>query len=107
MNCPKCKTDHAHRSHRVGWKDHVLSLFAYYPYRCKECELRFYQRRPAPLPEATEKPTATETEIRATRAGYQWKRRRREFLLYGWALVAFLVFLYFVTRDRGGSTEGD
>ena len=36
-----------------------------------------------------------------------WKRRRREFLLYGWALLLFLMFLYFLTRARDGSSGGD
>jgi len=57
-------------------------------------------------PETEQKPTSTETEIRVTRSKLESKRRRREFLLYGWALIAFLVFLYYVTRDRGGPAGG-
>jgi len=104
--CPKCKTDHAHRSHRQGWKDYIASLIEYYPYRCNECGHHFFELRHAP-PNSAEKPSSTETEIRATRAALKWKRRRREFLLYGWALLLFLLFLYYVTRDRGGSSDGD
>ena len=33
------------------------------------------------------------------------KRTRRELLLYGVALVLFLAFLYYVTRDRDNSIE--
>jgi len=106
VTCPKCKTDHAHRSHRQRWKDYVASLFEYYPYRCTECRHRFFVLRREP-PGTAEKPTATETEIRVTRSKLKWRRKRRELLLYGWALLAFLVFLYFVTRDRGGSSAGD
>lgn len=106
MICPKCKTEHAHRSHRKGWKDFVLSLFKYHPYRCNQCRLRFYEFRYT-LPNAADKPTSTEKEIRSTRAARNWKRRRREFLLYGGALLLFLLFLYFLTRVRDGSVGGD
>lgn len=99
MICRQCKTDHAHRSHREGWKDYAFSLFQYYPYRCKECGFRFFEPKPKP-PETVERPTSTETEIRATRTAQEWKRKRREFLLYGSALLCFVVFLYFVTRER-------
>ena len=90
--------------------DFVVSLFRYYPYRCNECGHRFYEfRANSPkTPEHTqEHPSTTEKEIRATRRGYEWKRRRRDFLLYGSALAAFLGFLYFLTRDRGGSSNGE
>jgi hypothetical protein len=40
------------------------------------------------------------------RANRRWIQKRREFLLYGLALLFFLVFLYYVTRDRGGSSDG-
>lgn len=106
MICCSCKTDRAHRSHRAGWKDYVFSLFQYYPYRCKECGVRFFGRRPKP-PKTVDKPTATETEIRATRSAYEWKQKRREFLLYGSALLCFVVFLYFVTRPTGQAADGD
>jgi hypothetical protein len=98
--CPKCKTDHAHRSHRGGLKDYAFGIFQYFPYRCKECGFRFFEPRYRP-PKSTEKPSSTETEIRATRAGYRWKQKRREFLIYGAAILVFLVFIYFLTRDRG------
>jgi len=104
--CPKCKTDHAHRSHRQGLKDYVASLFGYYPYRCNKCEHRFFESRFKP-PKTTEHPTATETEIRTTRNRYEWKRRRRDFLLYGSALLAFLAFLYYITRERGDTSNGE
>ena len=106
MTCPKCKTDHATRSHREGWRDYAVSLFQRYPYRCNECGIRFFQFRRKP-PKTVDKPTSTEREIRATRATSERKRRRREFLLYGSALLCYLVFLYFITRDRSSSTDGN
>jgi hypothetical protein len=102
MICRKCKTDHAHRSHREGRKDYALSLFQYYPYRCQKCMIRFFERRIEPREEA---PTATETEIRATRGAYRRTQKRREFLLYGSALLCFVVFLYFVTRPAAQPLE--
>jgi hypothetical protein len=106
VTCPKCNTDHAHRSHREGWKDYAVSLFQRYPYRCSQCGVRFLQRR-RKAPENVAKPTATETEIRATRAAGERKRRRRDFLLYGSALLCYLVFLYFITRDRDSSNDNN
>jgi hypothetical protein len=105
VTCPKCKTDRAHRSHRDGWKDYVVSFFQYYPHRCGQCGVRFFQRR-CTTPQAAGKPTSTETEIRATRAAGDRKRRRRDLLLYGSALLCYLAFLYFITRDRGSSIDG-
>ncbi len=105
VTCPKCKTDNAHRSHREGLKDYVVSLFQYYPYRCKECGIRFSALRHKP-PETAQKPTSSEKEIRVTRASYRWKQKRREFLIYGSALLVFLGFIYYLTRDRGGSSGG-
>jgi hypothetical protein len=97
MMCRKCKT---------GWKDYAVSLFQYYPYRCKACGTRFFELRPKP-PENAEKPTSTETEIRATRTAQEWKRKRREFLLYASALLCFVVFLYFVARSTGQAPDGN
>lgn len=103
MVCPKCKADHAHRSHRKGWKDYAVSFFHYYPYRCNECGIRFFGTR-RQLAEIAEEPTSTEKEIRVTRASYQWQQKRREFLLYGLALLVFAGILYYLTRYRGGSS---
>ena len=106
MICPNCKTDHAHRSHRECWQDYVVSFFQYFPYRCKACGTRFFELRRSP-PKTAEKSTSTETEIRATRASYRWKQKRREFLLFGSALLVFLGFIYYLTRDRSGSYGGE
>lgn len=103
MICRDCKNDSAQRSHRAGWKDYAFSVFQCYPYRCKVCAIRFFERRPKP---PREQRTSTETEIRATRTAYQRKQKRREFLLYGSALLCFFVFLYFVTRPSGQAPDG-
>jgi hypothetical protein len=47
-----------------------------------------------------------EREIRATRGMIEWRRKRREVLLYGAGMLLFLLFLYFITRERGGPPDG-
>jgi hypothetical protein len=106
MECPKCKADHAHRSHRHGPAEWLASLFACYPYRCNACQHRFLRFRytsPATI-EANEGSAAR--LIRASRASRQWRRKRREFLLYGAAVLFFLAFLYYITRERPPAPDG-
>jgi hypothetical protein len=82
----------------------LASLIAIYPYRCRDCGhryLKFRYAEPDPGPS-----NHGEREIRATRNALTWKRKRREFLLYGVGILCFLAFLYFITRDRGASSEG-
>lgn len=43
--CPKCESSNTHRSSRRGFRDKAISLLSVYPYRCHECEKRFYARR--------------------------------------------------------------
>jgi hypothetical protein len=97
MLCPKCKIDHAHRSHRKGL-EHLVGLIGYYPYRCRECGYRFLQFRYANLPEVPGKRSETEREIRSTRVRIRWKRKKRALLLYGFGALVFLGFLYYITR---------
>ena len=103
MVCEKCKTDSAHRSHRRGVIEFAASLFAIYPYRCAQCETRSLRFKYSETDRR--KPSGTEQEIRATRRGIRWQRRKRELLLYAAALLLFVAFLYFITRDRGPSGE--
>ncbi len=107
MWCPKCKNDRAHRSHRDGIQEYLASLFAYYPYRCRECKHRFLRSR-YKTEEGPSAHRSTEREIRATRKAKEWERKKRHLAIYGMALLLFLAFLYFVTRDRaapGGGTS--
>jgi hypothetical protein len=46
-------------------------------------------------------------EVVATRGAIQWRRRRREFLLYTGGFLLFVAFLYFITRERSGSSDGN
>jgi len=102
MLCPKCKVDHAHRSHRKGLVEHLGGLIGYYPYRCRECGHRFLHFRYASPPESTGKRSETEREIQATRVRIRWKRKKRAILLYGFSALVFLGFLYYITRPGSG-----
>jgi rubredoxin len=97
MLCPKCKVDHAHRSHRRGW-ERLAALIGYYPYRCRECGYRFLQFRYASPSESPAKHSETEREIKSTRMRIRWQRKKRALLLYGFGALVFLGFLYFITR---------
>jgi len=45
--CPRCDGKNVHRSSRRGIREHAISIFSLYPYRCHDCDRRFYVRRPA------------------------------------------------------------
>ena len=106
MLCPKCKTDRASRSHRRGLIEYAVSVAGYYPYSCRDCHLRFLGLRTAQVADTVAEHPSVEREIKVTRGAMKAKRKRRELLLYGAAIVLFLTFLYYITRDRGSSIEG-
>ena len=105
--CPKCKTDNAHRSHRQGVLENVASIFTYYPYRCRECKHRFLHLRHETVEAPEPGQRSTEREIRATRQAKDWHRKRRDLAIYGTALLLFLAFLYFITRERSTPDSGN
>lgn len=107
MLCPKCNTDHAHRSHRRGPAEYLASIFAVYPYRCAECGSRYLRSRYTAPETPAGANCSTELEIKATRSGMKWKRTRREFLLYSAGLGFFMIFLYFITRERSSPSDGN
>ncbi len=86
-------------------KEHLVSFLGRHPYHC-ECGHRFWGQSSAiKWPERrTTKPV--EREIRATRALARRRIMRREFLLFGGALLLFATFLYFVAFNRGGLMDG-
>jgi len=106
MFCPKCKSERAHRSHRRDPWEKAASLLAIYPYRCAECQHRFLQFRFAPPEPPAANTPAKDPSNQGSRATREWRRRRREFLLYGAALLCFLALLYFITRERAPGSEG-
>jgi C4-type Zn-finger protein len=44
MNCPVCKSKDARRSRRQYATDYLFSVSGLYPWRCRNCETRFYAR---------------------------------------------------------------
>jgi hypothetical protein len=107
MLCPNCKTDKAGRSHRRGLIEYGVSVFGYYPYSCRDCHRRFLRLRKSIAQDPSPGHPGVEREIRATRDAMSAKRKRRELVLYVAAIIMFWAFLYFITRDRGSSIEGD
>jgi hypothetical protein len=103
--CPKCSNDKAHRSHRRGFAEQLAGVIGFRAYRCHGCEHRFVRFRYASEPSPGEV-APSEREVRVTRSALRWKSKRREILLYAFGLLLFLVFLYFITRERGPSPDG-
>jgi len=98
MLCTECKTDSAHRSHRVGIQEHLRSILGYYPYRCRNCGRRFQAHRYAEPEPAAPGARGVEREISATRGSRRRKAVQRVILLYGAALIVFGAILYYLTR---------
>jgi hypothetical protein len=83
----------------VNLWEQVVSMVGYHPYRCLSCQGRFLSLgHLAPVPVAPSK-RGVEKEISATRSAMRWKQKRRDFLLYGSALVVFAFILYLLTRE--------
>jgi predicted RNA-binding Zn-ribbon protein involved in translation (DUF1610 family) len=40
--CPRCGSETLHRSRRRTIRDHLARIVNLRPYRCEECDLRFY-----------------------------------------------------------------
>ena len=101
--CPKCNSDRTHRSHRRRRFEQLVSRAAIYPYRCRACGHRFLTFHHEAPDEAASTPTVG--EILSTRRSVKWRSKRLEFFLYGAVLLLFLAFLYYITREHGGSTD--
>jgi hypothetical protein len=97
MICPKCGKNRAHRSHRA-LKDWVLSWFSLKPYRCHDCQHRFYAFRGGEKSQKLR--TGEERRIMAIRRGMRWKRSRQELILYGISSLVFLAILYYIIQQR-------
>jgi transposase-like protein len=47
MTCPSCHSQELHRSRAQGFYERfVLRVLRKYPYRCDECDFRFFAKRP-------------------------------------------------------------
>jgi hypothetical protein len=97
MICPKCRKPHAHRSHR-SVKDWFVSWLALKPYRCRDCQHRFYAYRDGIATSGLRTPE--EQRIMKLRRGIKWRKSRMELLLYGISSIIFLLILYYIIQQR-------
>jgi hypothetical protein len=42
MICPSCYSEDCRRSHREGWRDFVVGVSGLRPWRCRDCQTRFF-----------------------------------------------------------------
>jgi ribosomal protein L33 len=42
--CPRCGSKYVHKSHRHGVMDLVFRAVLLHPFRCEDCDGRFYRR---------------------------------------------------------------
>lgn len=84
---------------RVGLTEHLVSIVGFFPYDCRDCRNRFLRSRYSSPEPAASANSSVEREIVASRAALGWKRKQREILLYGLALLLFAAILYFLTRE--------
>jgi transposase-like protein len=102
MICPKCGRSTAHRSHR-SFRDRIISWFGFKPYRCRDCQHRFYAYRGG---EASEKlRTAEERRIMQLRRKIRWRRTRGELVLYGIGSLIMVAIIYYVLHQSPSAGE--
>ena len=89
--CPKCGSGYAQRSHRKGWTDHLAASLALYPYRCWDCNHRFYLR----LGQGTSHRGQTK---RPSARGTPLRRNWRAIVFCGSTVLLLLGLLYCITR---------
>ncbi len=98
MTCPRCGEAKAHRSHRVGFKDHLYKYFNQIPYRCRACSTRFYAYRAGETSPKMRSPE--ERKIMELRRKLRWKKSKRDLLAYGGGLIMIAVVIYFLIQQR-------
>ncbi len=97
MICPKCGNSRAHRSHRT-FRDRIVSWLSLKPYRCADCQHRFYAWRGGVASPTLRTPE--ERRIMKLRRSIRWRRTRGELLLYGVSSLIFLAILYYMVQQR-------
>jgi hypothetical protein len=102
MICPKCNENRAHRSHRT-LRDWAVSWLALKPYRCRNCDHRFYAYKSGVR--SARLRTEEERRIMKLRRSLKWKRTRAELLLYAISSLIFLGILYYIIQQRISSGE--
>lgn len=100
MNCPKCKSDKAHRSHKKGAVDFLNSLVQRIPYRCHDCKLRFYAFRAGETSPRLR--SAEERRIMKIRRQMRWRKSKNEIAVYALGLVVMAGVVYLLLQQRVG-----
>jgi hypothetical protein len=77
-----------------------VSWLSLRPYRCRDCEHRFYAYRAGA--ESPKLRTPEERRIMKLRRTIRWRRTRGEFILYGISSLIFLAILYYLVQQRIG-----
>ena len=80
-----------------------MSWLALKPYRCRNCEHRFYAYKGGA--KSSKLRTTEERRIMKLRRSIKWKRRRAELLLYGVSSLIFLAILYYIIQQRVATGE--
>jgi len=97
MKCPKCGSASVRESRRGKWNDPVHRAVGQTAYRCRDCRARFYFAEP---PESRSSKNSSRRRRRAAHAHRGIQRRFLEVALFVIALVLFLVFLRYITREQ-------
>ena len=100
--CSACRGTKIRRSHRSNLLESFLSLFQVYPYRCEDCGARFFRKRHRQhVPkERTKAPGSLLARGSKRRQQNRLSRTRREVILYALGMLAFVLFLYYVTHEH-------
>jgi hypothetical protein len=78
-----------------------VSWLSLRPYRCRDCEHRFYAYRAGV--ESPKLRTPEERRIMKLRRTIRWRRTRGELILYGISSLIFLALLYYLVQQRVNS----
>lgn len=91
--CPACGRGRLRRSHRRNLLETLRSWFGVHPFRCPECQGRYFRT------ERKEHADTLKPDKRPEASKRKQRRILREAMLYAFALVAFLAVLYYITRE--------
>ena len=98
LHCQGCGSRQIRRTHRIGLKDKLQSLFGRYPYHCHNCPVR------SMLPSQAQPAAAAPTrQLRKERQMSESRRQYRLVLLFAICAVLFTVFMkLFILRVPSG-----
>jgi DNA-directed RNA polymerase subunit RPC12/RpoP len=93
LRCPSCGSVTVRRSKRT-LLDRLVAYAGYRPYRCHDCRRRYHvvSRDIVAGPKA---------EARVESRKRRKALKRRELVVYAFALVAFAIAAFVITRERG------